>query len=134
MYEIKFYVNGVLTSVFVDDYFPVIKGTNKLAFAHSDEDEMWVPLLEKAWAKLHGSYAATEEGIPAFAATHLTGVPTTTYYHSQQKDLDDFWELLKEVHRRKFTIIASSRGTGEEVDDEGIVAGHSYDVVSIHEV
>lgn len=67
-YELNFFVNGVLKSVEVDDYFPVKKGTRELAFAHSDLTDMWVPLLEKGWAKLHGSYAATEGGIPSFAA------------------------------------------------------------------
>ena len=35
IYELNFYVNGVLTSVLVDDYLPVKRGTNQLAFAHS---------------------------------------------------------------------------------------------------
>ena len=36
IYLLKYYVNGLETSVIVDDYLPVYKGTNKLAFAHSD--------------------------------------------------------------------------------------------------
>ena len=71
----------MLTSVIIDDYFPVLKGTKKLAFAHSDVDDMWVPLLEKGWAKLHTSYAGSEGGIPSFAASHLTGVPTISLRH-----------------------------------------------------
>ena len=82
-YELNFFVNGVITSIEVDDFFPVKKGTKELAFAHSVNNDMWVPLLEKGWAKLHGSYIATEGGIPSFAATHLTGVPTMTWRHRE---------------------------------------------------
>ena len=76
IYLLKFFVNGVETSVIVDDYLPVHKGTKKLAFAQSDKQELWVSLLEKGWAKLHGSYAATSGGLPDFAANHLAGVPS----------------------------------------------------------
>lgn len=55
-YLVYFYVNGIKTPVIVDDWFPVNEdGT--IAFAHSKNQEIWVSLLEKAWAKLHGSYA-----------------------------------------------------------------------------
>jgi hypothetical protein len=50
----KFWINGVETPVIVDDYFPTRNG--KCAFAACKGDEMWVSLLEKGWAKLHGSY------------------------------------------------------------------------------
>ena len=35
IYELKFFINGVLTSVLVDDYLPVLRGTNQIAFARS---------------------------------------------------------------------------------------------------
>lgn len=79
----KFFINGMQTAVIVDDYLPVVKGTRNLAFAKSDRGELWVPLLEKAWAKLHGSYAATAGGIPDFAANHLIGVPSETLRHEE---------------------------------------------------
>ena len=37
IYLLKFYVNGLGTSVIVDDYLPVHKGTAKLAFAYSKQ-------------------------------------------------------------------------------------------------
>jgi len=37
IYLLKFFVNGLETSVIVDDYLPVHKGTSKLAFANSKQ-------------------------------------------------------------------------------------------------
>lgn len=50
IYLMSFYVNGYETPVIVDDYLPVRYG--KPCFANSREGELWVILLEKAWAKL----------------------------------------------------------------------------------
>ena len=81
IYLMRFYVNGVETLVVVDDYLPVTEyGTP--AFATCRDGELWVSLLEKAWAKLHGTYARTEGGLPSFAANHIMGVPSESYSHS----------------------------------------------------
>ena len=40
-------------------------GTDTLAFARSmEEGEFWICILEKAWAKLHGSYSMVVGGTP----------------------------------------------------------------------
>ena len=80
IYLLTFFVNGRITPIIVDDFIPV-KKTNKPAFAYSKDQELWVILLEKAWAKLHGSYVRTEGGLPSFAASHLLGTPTTSFYN-----------------------------------------------------
>lgn len=53
----KLYINGEPNTVVVDDYFPFCERKNDWAFSRSStEKEIWVLLLEKAWAKIHGSY------------------------------------------------------------------------------
>lgn len=52
---------------------------------------MWVCLLEKAWAKLYGSYNRMAGGFAATAAMHLTGLPTHTIVHAEVTDQDAFW-------------------------------------------
>ena len=56
IYQIKMFVNGLRTSIVVDDYVPWDPKTQLPAFLHSETQELWALLLEKAWAKLHGSY------------------------------------------------------------------------------
>ena len=38
-------------------------------------------ILEKAWAKLIGSYKRTEGGTPFWAQSHITGSPALGYVH-----------------------------------------------------
>ena len=45
----------------MDDYFPCYNG--EPAFSKANGDEMWVLILEKVWAKLHGSYERIEAGL-----------------------------------------------------------------------
>lgn len=53
----RFYINGEPKIVVVDDYFPYCNHKDEWAFSRSSaEKEIWVLLLEKAWAKIYGSY------------------------------------------------------------------------------
>ena len=60
----------------VDDRFPVDHG--KPVFSHSAEKELWVLLMEKAYAKTYGTYGNIASGLPSDALTDLTGSPVTS--------------------------------------------------------
>lgn len=49
-------VNGNIEEILVDDYIP-LDYTNKPFFCQPHFNEFWVLIIEKAWAKVHGSYA-----------------------------------------------------------------------------
>jgi len=133
IYLIRFFLNGQETLVTVDDHLPVnAKGSP--AFATSRDGELWVSLLEKAWAKLHGTYARTEGGLPCFAASHIMGVPSESYHHDMLENTEDFFEMLKSADRRNFIMMAASHGQGENRNEEGVISGHAYSLISIHEI
>jgi hypothetical protein len=52
----------------------------KPLFTHPHGNELWAMVLEKAFAKFMGSYAATEGGYPLFAMRAITG--THTHIHT----------------------------------------------------
>jgi len=93
IYMVRLFINGNETLVIVDDYLPV-NSNGKPAFATCRDGELWVSLLEKAWAKVHGTYARTEGGLPCFAASHLMGVPSESFAHSEIENDEDFFDML----------------------------------------
>ena len=111
---------------------PVNKA-GKPAFATCRDGEIWVSILEKAWAKLHGTYARTEGGLPCFAASHIMGVPSESYSHDAIENTEDFFDMLQSADKRNFTMMAASHGQGENRNDEGVISGHAYSLISIHE-
>jgi hypothetical protein len=66
-------MQGEWVPVVVDDWIPC-EARGKPAFATSRKgNELWVSILEKAYAKLHGSYEALEGGQVQDALVDLTG-------------------------------------------------------------
>ena len=62
----------------MDEFVPCLYGTP--AFTYAKDHELWVVLLEKAWAKLYTSYKRIELGHPEEALHDLTGAPVRNLY------------------------------------------------------
>eukprot|EP01047_Picozoa_sp_COSAG01_P019765 COSAG01_NODE_1109_length_11660_cov_40.459822_5_plen_1015_part_00 len=72
LYGVKLYVHGQWVTVLVDDQFPCTLDADSglwvpigsecqsITYKHEVEMELWVLIVEKALAKLHGGYGATE--------------------------------------------------------------------------
>jgi calpain-15 len=93
IYSVNFWVNGQVKEVIVDDYIPVSPDTKLPCFAYSNQSgEIWAMIIEKAWAKLHGSYCLIRTGTAAQALSHLTGAPTKRFDHNFVGDAKAFWD------------------------------------------
>jgi len=75
IYCVKICKDGEWKAVYVDDRIPCLKGVP--AFTKANANELWVLILEKAWAKLFKSYAKIETGFSRIALRDLTGAPTS---------------------------------------------------------
>lgn len=84
LYRIKFCKNGEWVEVTIDDYFPCIPFSGPL-FSRAHDNEMWVLLIEKAYAKLHGNYFTLRGGFANEGMIDLTGCPSSTFDFEKEK-------------------------------------------------
>ncbi|KAI1091243.1 cysteine proteinase [Rostrohypoxylon terebratum] len=106
-------------------------GSGALYFAQCEhENETWLPLLEKAYAKAHGDYAAIEGGYTGEGIEDLTGGVTSELYASDILDKEYFWkeELMKVNDQFLFGCSTGMWGVGWG-ERKGIVELHAYSIM-----
>lgn len=95
-YVMMLHVGGLPHSVVVDDYLPSQNG--RLVFGSSGDNSIWVALLEKAWAKLHGNYCRIINGTVDMGYIHLCGMPSIAYKHKEWLHRkDQLWAYLNQA-------------------------------------
>ena len=60
-YRVRLCNQGIWQVVTIDDLLPV-SASNSLVFSRSKKKQLFAPLIEKALAKMHGSYMALKSG------------------------------------------------------------------------
>jgi len=137
---VRFFKNGKVVDVLVDSYIPVSKNGGPAMFARSvSADELWVIILEKAYAKLHGSYEAIESGFVDQALMDLTGgvgsrIDMTNDEVKQQIRNGTLWSQLLTFHASGYLMGAGSpAGSDSESNASslGIVQGHAYGILDV---
>lgn len=110
----------------------------KPAFATSKKGyELWVSILEKAYAKLHGSYEALEGGLVQDALVDLTGgAGEEIDMRSAEAQIDlasgRLWSQLLRFKQEGFLLGAGSpSGSDVHVSSSGIVQGHAYSILQV---
>ncbi|KAK2186212.1 hypothetical protein NP493_210g00025 [Ridgeia piscesae] len=130
----RFWRFGQWTDVYVDDLLPTRNG--QMMYAHcEDPTEFWVALIEKAYAKLHGSYEAIEGGQTMAALVDLTG-GLAERYELKGADPSMYRHLLR-AHKSGAFIACSRKGEWREAtmaDANGLVSGHAYTVTKVMRV
>ena len=121
----------------VDDWIPC-ESPGKPAFATSKkQNELWVSILEKAYAKLHGSYEALEGGLVQDALVDLTGgAGEEIDMRSPQAQIDlasgRLWSQLLYFKQEGFLLGAGSpSGSDVHISSSGIVQGHAYSILQV---
>lgn len=74
-YVLKLYKNGKPIYLPIDDQIPCNKTTKSPLFTKPIGNEIWVLLLEKAWAKMVGNYLKAEAMTPDHMMEDLSGAP-----------------------------------------------------------
>ncbi|KAF9038031.1 hypothetical protein BJ165DRAFT_1353039 [Panaeolus papilionaceus] len=112
-----------------------------LYFARSGKSgETWVPLIEKAYAKLHGNFQYLMEGHDSEAVEDLTGGVSTVFQSRDILDVDRFWseELMHVTSDRifgcSFPSLDSTRSGVTGATVQGLFSNHAYSVLRAVEI
>ncbi len=62
LYRVRLCNQGIWQVVTIDDMLPV-STSNSLVFSRSKKKQLFAPLIEKALAKMHGSYMTLKSGM-----------------------------------------------------------------------
>ena len=145
--------------VVVDDRVPV-KEDGSPYFGKPNGNEMWAVILEKAFAKWCGSYAALSGGFGVWAWEALTGDAVFRLELDTKEGTWERWDLVhpkegaarravrfratgekhndiktyrlvKRYIERGALVAASISNAGEAKRSDGLVAGHLYSVLDV---
>lgn len=102
-----------------------------LAYSKGLRNQLWVPFVEKAYAKSHGSYQAISGGHVAEAFLDLTGAPTQVFrwLDSPSFDFRNFWYELVKFRKQRLPM-----GCGTDQSQVGIIGMHAYSILDVVEV
>ncbi|XP_063340760.1 calpain-11-like [Pelmatolapia mariae] len=136
IFHFRFCRFGKWVDVVIDDNLPTI---NKRLLSVSSKcgNEFWAPLLEKAYAKLCGSYADMHAGFPSEACKDFTGGVNQTYKLKEMNSAGhgDLWLTLNRATQCQSLICCwTYHKEGALVSDTGLVNGHAYSVTDVTEV
>ncbi|KRX84405.1 Calpain clp-1 [Trichinella sp. T6] len=131
IFHFQFWRYDKWIDVVIDDRLPVRNG--KLLYMHSQSNqEFWSPLLEKAYAKLHGCYEALKGGTTSEALEDFTGGLT---------ELIDLHDPPRNIMAMVFKAFELGSLMGCSIDADpniwearlpnGLVKGHAYSITGV---
>mmetsp|Transcript_20213 Transcript_20213/g.33384 ORF Transcript_20213/g.33384 Transcript_20213/m.33384 type:complete len:802 (+) Transcript_20213:69-2474(+) len=137
-YMVRFCLGGRWRDIIIDDTLPCIGGKGyytQLAYCSTSRLQLWASLVEKAFAKVCGSYEGIEAGQTDEALTILTGWPCKRIdFNRDGFDPDILWATLSTARDAKF-LMTCSTGRDESVRETvGLVPTHAYSLLDVFDV
>ncbi|KAF8987796.1 hypothetical protein BGZ52_002659 [Haplosporangium bisporale] len=135
VYGFIFFKDGDWVSTVVDDQlcYKIDQTTLKksLYFSScSEEREIWLPLLEKAYAKIHGDYESLSGGFSSEGTEDLTGGVASILFTNDILDVDQFWNVEMQRVNKQALMGCSIDHDDPSGERHGIMARHAYSVLS----
>ncbi|CAE8707369.1 unnamed protein product [Polarella glacialis] len=150
VYGVRVNINGEWSYVIVDDLMPVDEAGQLMYGRCKDPQEVWVPVLEKAYCKMMTCYEMCDGGQASEAiAGFMGGVggrfqvrkvhrrEPSRYFTLLTEAKDKGWLVMTSFMPRRGgsgNVESSAGKCGEAVLPTGLVAGHAYAVIQLVEV
>ena len=144
-YQVRLCHNGEWQTVILDDLFPC-DSNGCLIYSQATKRQLWVPLIEKAVAKLNGSYESLIAGQTVEGLSTLTGYPcdsirleaNTSGNDNDAVDLELIWVRLLSMKEAGYAMGASCGRTDIKDDNvftnKGLLPRHAYSVLNVKEI
>ena len=133
---LEFHKEGAPVWIIVDDWIPMCN--DQPAFTNGGEFglEMWPAILEKAYAKLYGSYDAIEAGKVHMAIADMVknGFPEQLALKSFKNNIKVFQNRLRKLFKNEALMGAGSpeHDQGDKaITEDGIFQGHAYAILKV---
>jgi hypothetical protein len=136
LYLVNFYIRGRKWIMSVDDEFLFEKKYDNLRFSkyRPESNTLWVPIIEKAFAKLRGNYDNVIAGNPANALRMLTGVPVYDF-PTANTTLESTWFHLQHGTKMSFPMTALTHVADWKRDIHcGVTENHAYSILTSFEL
>lgn len=129
-YGVNYRVNGEWKCILVDESIPSTGGYRPdFVFSATNDKELWVVLLEKAWAKLCGNYIRSVGGLPSEVFDCVTNSMSENINISPGS-ADLIWSKLKIGKEKNFIMTAGTGGNPNlDYEEVGLMTGHAYTVL-----
>ena len=136
-YEITLKINKKISTIHLDDYFPFNMRKNKPVFCKPYNNEIWVMLLEKAWAKIRGAYFNMDLGSPIdvlntflFPFDFKKDISYKFYSLNNNDDKNEIWNMMinKIKNNNAFMICLSK----ENLENKKRINNLYYSIVEKH--
>ena len=132
-YFVNLSLNGENYKIEVDDYIPYCEKTNKPAFSSSKKNELWMMLVEKAWAKVCGNYENSITGMCWESFRALTGAPVEYVNHNY---INALWEKISEAIENGYTVsglVEKENLSKPNISTDELFSSYAYCVLKVYE-
>uniref|UniRef100_A0A453Z3Q7 Calpain n=1 Tax=Anopheles quadriannulatus TaxID=34691 RepID=A0A453Z3Q7_ANOQN len=132
VFHFRFWQYGKWVDVVIDDRLPTYRG-QLIYMRSSEQNEFWSALLEKAYAKLHGSYESLRGGTTCEAMEDFTG-GVAEMYDLKDQTPPNLFEIIEKGFKRNSMFgcsIEADPHVLEAETPEGLIRGHAYSITKI---